>query len=283
MARIVIDPVTRIEGHLKIEVEVKDGKVVDARCSGGLFRGFEIFLNGRDPRDASQLTQRICGVCPTAHATASVRCLDSAFKVKPTARAGSSGTWSLPSNYTQSHILHFYHLAALDYVKGPDTEPFIPRYEGDYRLDKATNDVAVGQYLEGLKMRALAQEMVATWGGKCLMWPVSWSVDVPPPPRLKKSQPSRKNWPSSRNSSTKPISPPCIWWPGAYKDLFGVGAGCKNFMSHGVFPLDDDDKTCLLKPGTYTQGKDYSFDPKEIWEFVKYSWFDNSTTGLNPG
>ena len=108
MARIVIDPVTRIEGHLKIEVEVKDGKVVDARCSGGLFRGFEIFLNGRDPRDASQLTERICGVCPTAHATASVRCLDSAFKVKPTAQGRVLRNLVFASNYLQSHILHFY-------------------------------------------------------------------------------------------------------------------------------------------------------------------------------
>ncbi len=77
------------------------------------------FLNGRDPRDASQLTQRICGVCPTAHATASVRCLDSAFKVKPTAQGRLLRNLVFASNYLQSHILHFYHLAALDYVKGP--------------------------------------------------------------------------------------------------------------------------------------------------------------------
>ncbi|MFP4071498.1 MAG: nickel-dependent hydrogenase large subunit, partial [Desulfovibrionales bacterium] len=82
--KVAVDPVTRIEGHLKVEVEVQDGKVVDARCSGGMYRGFENILVGRDPRDASQLVQRICGVCPTAHATASVLALDDAFGVKPT-------------------------------------------------------------------------------------------------------------------------------------------------------------------------------------------------------
>ena len=82
--KVAIDPVTRIEGHLKIEVEVSGGKVVDARCFGGMFRGFENILTGRDPRDASQIVQRICGVCPTAHAMASALALDDAFGVTPT-------------------------------------------------------------------------------------------------------------------------------------------------------------------------------------------------------
>ena len=68
---IAIDPVTRLEGHLKVEVQVEDGKVADAWITGGMFRGFEAILRGRNPRDASQIVQRICGVCPVAHATAS--------------------------------------------------------------------------------------------------------------------------------------------------------------------------------------------------------------------
>ena len=69
---------------------------------------------------------------------------------------------------------------------------------------------------------------------------------------------------------------------GAYKDLFGVGAGCKNLISFGVFPLDDEEKTFLLKPGTYTQGKDLPLDQTLIREYVKYSWYQNKTTGLHP-
>ena len=82
--KISIDPVTRIEGHLKAEVTVKGGMVVDAKVSGGMYRGFEQILKGRDPRDATQITQRICGVCPTAHATASALALDDAFGVELT-------------------------------------------------------------------------------------------------------------------------------------------------------------------------------------------------------
>ncbi|MHC4240147.1 MAG: nickel-dependent hydrogenase large subunit, partial [Planctomycetota bacterium] len=76
---IKIDPITRIEGHMGIEAVIDDGVVKDAKSSGTLFRGFEIILKGRDPRDACRLTQRICGVCPTAHATASTLSIDDAF------------------------------------------------------------------------------------------------------------------------------------------------------------------------------------------------------------
>ena len=76
--KITIDPVTRIEGHMKIEATVEKGAVNGVQCSGTLFRGFEIILRGRDPRDAQRITQRVCGVCPAVHATASTLNLDSA-------------------------------------------------------------------------------------------------------------------------------------------------------------------------------------------------------------
>ncbi|MEZ5287392.1 MAG: nickel-dependent hydrogenase large subunit [Vicinamibacterales bacterium] len=79
--RIVVDPVTRIEGHLRIEVEVEDGRVVDAFSSGTMVRGFELILKGRDPRDAWAFTERACGVCTTVHALASVRAVENALGI----------------------------------------------------------------------------------------------------------------------------------------------------------------------------------------------------------
>ena len=76
---ITIDPITRIEGHLKVELEIEGGKVIDARSSGTLFRGFEIILKGRDPQDAQHLTQRACGICSASHATAASLTLESAL------------------------------------------------------------------------------------------------------------------------------------------------------------------------------------------------------------
>jgi hydrogenase large subunit len=114
--RIVVDPVTRIEGHLRIEVEVKDGKVVDAYSSGTMVRGFEIILKGRDPRDAWAFTERACGVCTTVHALASVRAVEDALGITVPPNAELIRNLMFCAQYLQDHAVHFYHLHALDWV-----------------------------------------------------------------------------------------------------------------------------------------------------------------------
>ncbi|MEI6668571.1 MAG: nickel-dependent hydrogenase large subunit [Acidobacteriota bacterium] len=114
--RIVIDPITRIEGHLRVEVEVKDGKVVDAYSSGTMVRGFEIILKGRDPRDAWAFTERACGVCTTVHALASVRSVEDALGITVPPNADLIRNLMFCAQYMQDHVVHFYHLHALDWV-----------------------------------------------------------------------------------------------------------------------------------------------------------------------
>ncbi len=280
--KIAIDPVTRIEGHLKAEVEVKGGKVVDAKLSGGMYRGFEQILVGRDPRDAVQITQRICGVCPTAHATASALALDDAFGVELTENGRIARNLILGANYLQSHILHFYHLAALDYVNGPETAPFIPRYaKNDVRLPKELNDVGVGQYLEALEIRKVCHEMVALLGGKMPHVQgivVGGSTEIPTREALNAYA---ERFKKVKEFVFKKYIPLIYTLAGPYGDLLKTGVGHKNLVSWGVFQLDAKGNT-LLKPGVYTDGKDYPVDPALIKEYVKYSWFDDSTTGLNP-
>ncbi len=280
--KIPIDPVTRIEGHLKAEVEVAGGRVVDAHVSGGMYRGFEQILVGRDPRDATQITQRICGVCPTAHATASALALDDAFGVELTDNGRIARNLILGANYLQSHILHFYHLAALDYVNGPDTAPFIPRYaKNDVRLPKELNDVAVGQYLEALEIRKICHEMVALLGGRMPHVQgivVGGSTEIPTREALNAYA---ERFKKVKQFVLEKYVPLVYLLAGPYGDLLKTGVGHKNLVSWGVFPLDNNGNT-LLKPGVYTDGKDYAVDPAMIKEYVKYSWFEDSTTGLNP-
>jgi len=114
--RIVIDPITRIEGHLRVEVEVKDGKVVDAYSSGTMVRGFEIILKGRDPRDAWAFTERACGVCTTVHALASCRTVEDALGITVPPNAELIRNLMFCAQYMQDHVVHFYHLHALDWV-----------------------------------------------------------------------------------------------------------------------------------------------------------------------
>ncbi len=114
--RVTIDPITRIEGHLRIEVEVEGGKVVNAWSSAQMFRGIEIILQGRDPRDAPLFTQRSCGVCTYVHYLSSVRAVEAAVGVKIPESARIIRNLLHGAQFQHDHIVHFYHLHALDWV-----------------------------------------------------------------------------------------------------------------------------------------------------------------------
>ena len=116
MSRVVVDPVTRIEGHLRIEAEVDGGRVKGAWSSSTMFRGIEIILKGRDPRDAWLFTQRICGVCTTVHAIASIRAVEDALGLTPPPNARLLRNIIMAAQMVQDHVVHFYHLHALDWV-----------------------------------------------------------------------------------------------------------------------------------------------------------------------
>ena len=116
MARIVVDPVTRIEGHLRVEAVVENGVITDAFSSGTMVRGLEKILIGRDPRDAWAITERVCGVCTTVHALASVRSVEDALGISVPPTAELIRNIMLTTQYVQDHVVHFYHLHALDWV-----------------------------------------------------------------------------------------------------------------------------------------------------------------------
>jgi len=264
MAKIVIDPVTRIEGHLKVEAVTEKGKVQEARCSGLLYRGFERILRGRDPRDAQRITQRICGVCPTAHATASSLTLDNAFGITEQVPHNGRVMRNLifGSNYIQSHLLHFYHLAALDYVDvtaaagytGADQRlqkvadfvakgnlaPFTPRYEGDYRLDKETNQAAVSHYVEALDKRREAHELLAIFGGKgphnMGIFPGGTLEQV----TVDKIAAFRWRLERIRQFIDQVYLADVLAVAKAYPDYFEIGRGSRRYLSYGSFDLDNN-------------------------------------------
>lgn len=116
MARIVVDPVTRIEGHLRIEAQVEAGVISDAWSSGTMFRGIELILRGRDPREAWIWAQRICGVCTMVHALASVNAVEDALGIEIPDNARLVRNIIAATQTIQDHVIHFYHLHALDWV-----------------------------------------------------------------------------------------------------------------------------------------------------------------------
>ncbi|HET9576564.1 MAG TPA: nickel-dependent hydrogenase large subunit [Usitatibacter sp.] len=116
MTRITIDPITRIEGHLRIDCEIDGGKVTKAWASGTMWRGVEQILVGRDPRDAWAITQRFCGVCTTVHALCSVRAVENALNLEIPLNAQYIRNMIISAHAVHDEIVHFYHLSALDWV-----------------------------------------------------------------------------------------------------------------------------------------------------------------------
>ena len=114
--RLAIDPVTRIEGHLRIEAQLEDGVVREAYSSGTQFRGLEIIMQGRDPRDAWAFAQRICGVCTLVHGMASVRAVENALGIEIPKNAELVRNLMIAAQFVHDHVMHFYHLHALDWV-----------------------------------------------------------------------------------------------------------------------------------------------------------------------
>lgn len=170
MPTLTIDPITRIEGHLRVEIKVEDGRIVQARCSGALFRGIELILIGRHPWDAQRLTTRICGVCPIAHATAAAFALDQAAGVEETVPNNGRLLRNLiySANWLQNHILHFYHLALPDYLDGshPPLAGLLGVENEDVRFSSEENARLLEHYVVALDVRRKAHELVALFGGK---------------------------------------------------------------------------------------------------------------------
>ncbi|MFH2001699.1 MAG: nickel-dependent hydrogenase large subunit [Planctomycetota bacterium] len=285
---ITVDPVTRIEGHLKIKVKVeKVGgvlEVVDAWSTGTLFRGVEKILENRHPWDAAPITQRICGVCPVSHGMAAVRTMDAASGVTIPMNARVMRNLVLGSNFVSSHILHFYHLAALDYVQGPAMEPWETSWSSDLRLDPATSQLLIDHYLAALALRRKAHEAGALFGGRLPAPPAYIPGGFTENPTAQKI--------AAATAYLNELIPfiENVWIPDvqllgtAYSDYFTIGSGHENLLAYGVFDLDASGSSKLFKGGRAEGGSTTigTVNVNAISEDVTWSWYDSSSNPLHP-
>jgi Ni,Fe-hydrogenase I large subunit len=307
--KITIDPVTRIEGHLKIEVEVENGKVKDAWSSGTMARGFEALLQGRDPRDAPFVTSRFCGVCYSVHQYCSCRALDEAF--------GATVPWggtllrnlAMGAMYIYDHILHFYQLSALDYldimaiakyqgkdpdllavkdkivklVQAGDTSPLTPRYKPD---EFCVNDpdvviTAVKHYLDALEIHAKARNMGAIFGGRTPHYQslvVGGCTQYPDLNMIAKY----RTMLDEIGAFVRDVYVPDVLAFGTGPLLplatAGVGGGHHRYLSYGSFEKDREGKQTVFGSGFIRKLDPANiqvepFDPVKITESVKYAWY----------
>ncbi len=309
--RITIDPITRIEGHLKIDIEVENGKVKDAWSSGTMARGFEALLQGRDPRDAPFVTSRFCGVCYSVHQYCSVRALDEAF--------GATVPWggtllrnlAMGAMYIYDHILHFYQLSALDYIdimaianysgKDPklnavkekvlalvqagDTSPLTPRYKPDEFCvtDPEIVTTAVAHYIQALEINAKARNMGAIFGGRtphyqslvvggCTQYP---DINMVAKYRTMLDEIAAfvKNVyiPDVLAFGTGPLMPLATG---------GVGGGHPNYISYGGLELNQEGTKWVFDAGAV---RDFQpgctvekMDKGKVTESVEHAWYKAS-------
>ncbi|HVJ47806.1 nickel-dependent hydrogenase large subunit [Desulfitobacterium sp.] len=316
MAKIVVDPLTRIEGHLRIEVEVENNKVSDAHVIGTMYRGIEPMLRGRDPRDATYVTERVCGVCAGAHGWASSLALDAAFGAKVPAGGRIIRNLIIGAMWLHDHVLHFYHLSALDYidimaiaqyqgkdagllavkdkvlklVAAGDTAPLTPRYKPD---EFSVNDpelvtMSVAHYLKALEMQAKAKKMSALFAGKqphqssiivggVTMLPTIETVEQYRSLLLEQIDFIEKVYLTDvLTFGTGPLLPLA---------QAGIGGGSPNYLSYGGYARDDEGKDLFLKAGILMDGdlnKVLPISEAKITEDVQYSWYKASANGKTP-
>lgn len=307
--KITIDPITRIEGHLKIEVEIDNGKVKDAWSSGTMARGFEAMLIGKDPRDAPFVTSRHCGVCYSVHQLASCRALDMAFGAKVPWGGNLIRNLVMGAEYIYDHLIHFYQLCALDYidimaiadykgkdkdllavrdkivglVKSKDTFPLTPRYKPD---EFCVNDpelvtMAVKHYIDALKMNAQARNMGAIWGGRTPHYQNIVVGGVTSYPDINQVARFRTMLDELAKFVNEVYIPDVLLFgtgPLWKLATMGVGGGHYNYLSYGDFPKDPAGKELVFPAGVII-GLDSAnikvepFDQKKVMESVKNSWY----------
>jgi hydrogenase large subunit len=282
------DPVSRIEGHLGVEVEFDTvngiQQVVNARAGGLLFRGFENILIGRDPRDAPLITQRICGVCPVAHGMAAVKALDSACGVTVPANARIMRSLVNAANFIESHILHFYLLVLPDFIAGPAMPPWQADWSIDRRFDPRATEALMAGYLKAIEIRRKAHEMGALFGGKMPHAPAYVPGGFTANPRLERIRDFRAYLDELIAFIRDRYMPDAESLASQYSDYFAIGRGGGNLLAYGAFDLDDTGTRKLFAGGQVLDGSPspQPVDAASITEHVTYSWYQAKTNGLNP-
>ncbi len=307
--KVKIGPVTRIEGHLNVETVIENNLVTDARCEGEMFRGFEAFLKGRDPLDAQQITQRICGVCPYAHGIASSYAQEMAYNMEATPNGRILHNLIQGANHLYDYLLHFYQLCALDFVdvtaiiayKGNDPSmvqlrdwvkselasgkafpaaPFLPRLAGRYIDDPEINLQALKNYLDAMEIQKKANRAAAIWGGKFPhatgIFPGGCTQKVTIDLIIQYQSLIKETLDFYRLKYIPDILAVAENFP----DYWAIGRSQGDFLSYGFLPLRPERQSPrLMEAGVLKGGRLEAVNFEKIMEDVKYSRY-SSPSGL---
>lgn len=270
-----IFPTTRLHEPLRVDVDVQNGRVVDAWVSGLLFRGFEIMLQGRDPRDVALFTQRICGICSSAHAVAAVMAQQQAFGVAPTPNGQLLTNLIFAADMLQNHLRHFYILALYDYVRGPDMPPYVPRIAGDYRLPEQRNQTLLEHARAGIAMSARAHEMLAVFGGKAPHQQTIMASGVTERATAERLAAYRGILQELTAWITQVHLADVMTLAEYYPDYYHIGGGYGNFLSYGQFPQPQSGQRAWNAGVVVNKGPAMPLAVAQITEDVTHAWYQD--------
>ena len=282
---ILIDPITRLEGHLKVEAQYDAGRVTSAKSSGMMFRGFENLLVGKDPRDAAHITQRICGVCPVCHAMAACLAGERAMGHTVTDNARIIRNLILGADFLHSHVLHFYQLALVSYIQGPAMPPWTGGWNVDLRFSATETQQYVNHYVSALAVRRQAHEMGAIFGGKLPHTAAYEFGGVTSVPKAALITRFRNYLLPIINFIDTVYLPDVQRLAQKYPDYFKIGRGYGNLLAFGVFDLNVLGSIKLLGRGRVAASNPTLVQPvvlSAIAEQADFSWYDDPSAGLNP-
>ncbi|SHJ72425.1 hydrogenase large subunit [Clostridium amylolyticum] len=274
---ISINPITRISGFLQIDVEIENHKVVDAKSSGLLFRGFEKMLLGRSPLDAIYFTERICGICSTAHSVTSSLALEDAFKVTPKENDLRIRDIIHGLEFIQNHLRHFYLYTLPDFIVTPDIQPVYSQGNYDLRLPDKLNKTISSHYLMAVEYSMLAHEALAILGGKAphnhgiFVGGVTEKLNSSKYIEIKSIIDKIKDF--IVNHMIEDVYTISKY----YNDYFKIGAGYGNLMSYGLFDSYLKKSVYYVSPSTLINGELNKFHIEKITENIYNSWYQGET------
>jgi hydrogenase large subunit len=271
---LTIDPVARIEGHLRIDLDIRDGVITHALSNGTSFRGFEVFLRGRDPREAAQFTQRICGVCPVPHASCATAAFEQAAAITINNQARLIRNIVEATNFIDSHLLHFYALALPDYVAGlptagswnRDAEPKIWDDRGGVEISTLK-----AHFVGHLQARRDCLGIASLLGGKLPhvvgIVPGGATATITGEQKLALTNLAKAIQTFVEQAYQSDVS----WLVSAFPEYENLGASQCGFLCYGGYPDATNQK--LFPAGIVTPGRSTieTFDSQKITESVARS------------
>lgn len=254
-----------------LEAWLDNGKIKDAFISDTLYRGFEQILLGRSAMDMPYYTQRICGICSSAHAITASLAVEQALEMTVPPNGQTVRSLILASDFIQNHLRHLYLYTLPDYFRGPDVAPFIPHSEFDLRLSSKENALLTEHYFKAIDSSRAAHAAFAVFGGKAphghgiIPGGASMTVDTDKVSRY------RGYMMEILNFIDDILLPDFSLINKRYPEYVDLGKGNGNYMSVGRF--GDLEESKLFPQGVILQGKRENFDEKQITEDVTTAWY----------